>query len=68
MLGIDVLCSYASQIDAGHQYLVFKTTEDDRAMEALEHSASIRDQTEAKSWQDQSTVSETGLNWQQAAA
>jgi hypothetical protein len=68
VLGIEVLYSYACRIEAGHQYLVFKTTEDDRALQALEASASIRSATQVKSWQDQSVAVETGANWQQAAA
>lgn len=44
-LGIEVLYSYASHIGNDRQYLVFKTTADDRAMEALTISASIRDVT-----------------------
>jgi len=68
VLGIDVLYSYTSRIGAGHQYLVFKTTEDDRAMEALEVSAGIRDVMQVRSSQDQNVVSETGSSWQQVAA
>jgi hypothetical protein len=67
-LGIEVLYSYASRIGAGHEYLVFKTTEDDRAMRALEVSARIRDVTQVKSWPDENAISEAEANWQQVAA
>jgi hypothetical protein len=68
VLGIEVLYSYASRIGDGHQHLVVKTTEDDRAIQALEVSASIRNADRAKSWQDQSLITESGSSWQEAAA
>jgi len=68
VLGIDVLYSYTSRIGAGPQYLVFKTSENERAMEALEISAGLRDATQAKSWQDQNLVPEIASNCQQAVA
>src|SRR6267154_4094844 len=67
VLGIGILYSYTSRIGAGHQYLVLKTTEDDRAVQALEASATIRDVTQAESRQHHEAVSETGQNWQEAA-
>jgi hypothetical protein len=68
VLGIEVLYSYASHTEAGQKCLVFKTTEDDRAMQALDDSACFREATQAKSWQDQRMVSEPAFNWQQVAA
>jgi hypothetical protein len=68
VLGIEVVYSYTCRIEGGHQYLVFKTSEDDRALQALEASTCIRGATQVKSWQDQNVMSETGSNWQQAAA
>jgi len=68
VLGIDVLYSYTSRIGAGQQYLVFKTTEDERALEALEISVGIRDVPQAKSRQGQNAVFEIGSDCQQAAA
>ena len=68
LLSIEVLYSYASRIGAGHHYLVFKTTEDDRALQALEGNASIRDVSQAKSWPDQNAVPAAGSTWQSAAA
>jgi hypothetical protein len=67
-LGIEVLYSYASSSGAGHHYLVFKTTEDDRAFQMLETSGCIQGAAPVKSWQDQTLVSQAPLNWQQAAA
>ena len=66
--GIEVLYSYASRVGIGHQYLVFKTTEDDRAIQALEGSSTIRDVAGVKSWQNQNGVPAIGSNWQSAAA
>lgn len=68
ILGIEVLYSYASHTEEGRKCLVFKTTEDDRAMQALEDSPYFRDMTQPKSWQDHSVVSEPGFDWQQAVA
>ena len=68
LLGIDVLYSYTSRIGAGHQYLVFKTADDNRALQALEAKAGVRDLAQANSWQHQSAVSEMVSSCQQAAA
>jgi hypothetical protein len=68
VLGIEVLYSYASHNEDGRKCLVFKTTEDDRAMQALEDSACFRDAARLKSWQDQNVISDPGFNWQQAVA
>ena len=68
VLGIDVLYSYTSRIGAGHQYLVFKTADDNRALQALEAKAGVRDVTQANSWQHQNAVSEMESTCQQAAA
>ncbi len=57
VLGINVLYSYVSRAGVGYQYLVFKTTEDDRAMQVLEASASVRN-----------AFSETGQSLQETAA
>jgi hypothetical protein len=67
-LGIEVLYSYASSNGASHHYLVFKTSEDDRAFQALEASDCIQGTTPTKSWHDQTLVSQAASNWQQAAA
>jgi hypothetical protein len=67
-LGIEVLYSYASSNGASHEYLVFKTTEDDRALQALEIHDGVRGATPANSWQDQDLISRAALAWHQAAA
>jgi hypothetical protein len=67
-LGIEVLYSYASSNGASHHYLVFKTTEDDRACQALEVSTCIQEAVPIKSWRDQTLVSQAASNWQQVAA
>jgi hypothetical protein len=68
VLGIDVLYSYASRIEPGSQYLVFKTTDDARAMEALEVSASVRSVAQPKTRQDRSLAPVRLAHWQEAAA
>lgn len=67
-LGIDVLYSYVSRAKAGYQYLVLRTTEDDRAVPALEASAGIRDAAQWKSRQDRNVVSESESSLQETAA
>jgi hypothetical protein len=67
-LGIEVLYSYASSNGARHHYMVFKTTEDDRALQTLEASDCIQGTTQVKSWHDQNLISQAASNWQQAAA
>lgn len=68
VMGIDVLYSYASRIESGSQYLVFKTTDDERAMQAIEVSASVRSVAQPKTRQNQDIVPERALHWQEAAA
>lgn len=68
VLGIDVLYSYASHTEDGRKCLVFKTSEDERAMQVLEDSASLRDAVQVKSWRDQNVLSGHGYEWQQAVA
>ena len=68
VLGIDVLYSYASRIEAGSQYLVFKTTDDERAMQALEVSASVRSVAQPKTRPDRNMAPERVLHWQEVAA
>jgi len=67
VLGIDVLYSYASRIEPGSQYLVFKTTDDERAMQVLEVSASVRSVAQPNR-QDQNVIPERALHWQEVAA
>jgi hypothetical protein len=68
VLGIEILSSYVSRVGADHQYLVLKTTDDERAMQMLEMNSSICGETRSKSWSEQNLVSQAGPNWQQAAA
>jgi hypothetical protein len=68
VLGIDVLYSYTSRIEAGSQYLVFKTTDDERAMQALEVNANVRSVTRPKTRPDQDMASERASRWREAAA
>ncbi len=68
VLGIDVLYSYASRIEDGSQYLVFKTTDDERAMRALEVSATVRSVAQPKIRQDRNMAPERVPHWQEAAA
>ena len=48
--GIHVLYSYAFRSGRDQSYVVFKTTDDDRAMYLLEVEAMIHDLAAAKSW------------------
>ena len=66
--GIEVLYSYASRVGDGHHHLVFKTAEDDRALQALDGSASIREVAGRKSWPEQNAAPGVGTAWQSAAA
>lgn len=67
-LGIEVLYSYASGNGASHHYLVFKTTEDERALQVLEASDCLQGTTSVKSWHEQQVISQAASSWQQAAA
>ena len=48
--GINVLCSYSFRSDRDLNYVVFKTTNDDRAIYVLEVEALIHGIASAKSW------------------
>jgi hypothetical protein len=68
VLGIEILYSYASRVGTDDQYLILKTTDDERAMQMLAVNSSICGATQSKSWSEQSVVTDIRLNWQQAAA
>ena len=40
-MGIDVLYSYASQVEIGRNYLVYRTTDDERAVRMIEDSVAV---------------------------
>ncbi len=67
-LEIETLYSYASRQETGRHYLVFKTTDDDRALQALEGSANIREAVGMKTWQNQNVIPKIESGWQSAAA
>jgi hypothetical protein len=47
ILGIEILYSYASHLDHGRDYLVFKTSDDDQSIRMIEESLAVRRQRAA---------------------
>lgn len=65
---IDVLRAYDSHIGRGQHYLVFKTTEDEHAMQLIENSATIRAMAWMESGKDQDEFYPSISNVHQHAA
>jgi hypothetical protein len=62
--GVNVLRAYASHLESGQHYLVFKTSEDERAMQVIESNMAIRNMARVESVEasDELSPSISGLH------
>jgi hypothetical protein len=67
-MGIEVLYSYSSRTESVKQYLVFKTTEDDRALRVFAISPTLQQATGNEYRQNQGTCAANQLSLCQVAA